>query len=332
MLKFLRWSALIPVVLICIAGLALLLTAPKEPPPIAAIQNASPAMRGFAEQQPSAQAMTARDGTGLSYRYYPGETGRGIVVAVHGSSGTSSAMHGVAQALSQQGIGVYAIDLRGHGRSKGPEGKLGDVAYRGQYEDDFADIAKFVGDRHAGERRLLLGHSMGAAVVMRTASLPDRAKAYDAYLALSPFIAPGGPMDRPNQGGWTSVSVPRIVVLSILNGFGISALDHMPVLAMAVPPNDDGRPRSYSHALLASANLPRDWKPSVAAITAPTRILIGAKDELFVAQAYPTEIGSANSAIPVKLLPGVTHMSMVTDPRALEDITRAAAAMLQAGG
>lgn len=324
-----RGLIITPVVMATVAAGVLIFTAPKSPPPIAAIESASDPMAAFAMQQPPAQYLTARDGARLSYRLYPGKPGGGVVVAVHGSSGTTVAMQGVASTLSARGATVYSIDLRGHGLSKGPEGRLGDVVYRGQYEDDIADFAKLAAREHPGEKRLLVGHSMGGATILRTAGLPAYAKNFDGYLALSPLIAPGSAMDRPNQGGWTSVSVPRIVVLSILNRFGISAFDHMTVLAMAVPETDNNlRPRSYSHALLASANLPRPWQPTIAAITAPTRVLIGANDELFRAEAYPAELGKVNAHIPVTLLPGVGHMGMVYQPEALEVVGNTAGEML----
>ncbi len=329
MKRILRGLIVAPFLMAVLGAAVLTLTAPKPPPPIAAIQSVSPVMARYAREQPAPHFITARDGGRLSYRLYPGRPGSGVAVAVHGSSGNTVALHGLATALSARGITVYSVDLRGHGLSPGPDGRLGDVAYRGQYEDDLADFAGLARREHPGERLLLLGHSMGGSTILRTASLPAYAGNYDAYLALSPFIEPGGSMDRPNQGGWTSVSVPRIVVLSILNRFCISALDHMTVLAMAVPADDHNqRPGSYSHALLASANLPRDWKPSIAAVRAPTWVLIGARDELFVAKAYPREVGGANPKIAVSVLAGVTHMGIVTDPAAQAQIGTAALALL----
>ena len=320
-----------PVIIAAVISGILIFTAPKAPPPIAAIQGAGDSMRAFAEAQPAAQYLTARDGNKLSYRLYPGKAGAGVVVTVHGSSGTTVAMQGVAKAISTDGPTVYSVDLRGHGLSKGPGGRLGDVEYRGQYEDDLADISKFISKAHPTENKLLVGHSTGGAVILRTASIPSYASNFDAYLALSPFIAPGSAMDRPNQGGWTSVSVPRIIVLSILNGFGISALDHITVLAMAVPNgNKDRRPGSYSHALLASANLPRDWEPAIAAIRKPTEVLIGEDDELFFAKAYPAELGRANPRINVRLLPKVGHMGMVYQPEALKAVSNKVREMLRA--
>lgn len=330
MLKhIIRGLIVTPVVIATIAAGVLIFTAPKSPPPVAAIESANDPFAAFARQQPPARHLTARDGAKLFYRLYPGKPGGGVVVAVHGSSGTTVAMHGLASAMAARGVTVYSLDMRGHGLSKGPQGHLGDVVYRGQYEDDLADFAELAAREHPDEKRLLVGHSMGGAIILRTASLPAYAKNYDGYLALAPLIAPGSVMDRPNQGGWTSVSIPRIVVLSILNGFGISAFDHMTVLAMAVPETDNNmRPRSYSHALLASANLPRKWEPAIAAIKCPTRVLIGTDDELFRAETYPGELGRVNAAIPVTLLPGIGHMGIVYDPKALEVVGNTAAEIL----
>ncbi|ESQ91172.1 hypothetical protein ABAC460_06315 [Asticcacaulis sp. AC460] len=325
----LRTVIITPLVLAAAIGGILTFTGPKTPPPIEAIESANGPLSVFAREQPAPQYLTARDGEKLAYRFFPGKPGGGVAVVVHGSSGTTVAMQGVAKTLSQRGVTVYSVDLRGHGLSKGPQGRFGDIVHRGQYEEDLADLAALAKREHPSEKRLLLGHSMGGAIILRTASLPAYASNFDAYLALSPVIAPGSALDQPNQG-WVTVSVPRIVTLSILNGFGVSALDHLPVLAMAVPPGDNNmRPKTYSHALLASANLPRDWQPAYAAIKAPTRVLIGAKDELFRAEMYPGELGKVNANIPVTVLPAVTHMGIVYQPAALDAVAMTAEDLLK---
>ncbi len=323
-----RGLIITPIVMVIGVGGILLFTAPKPPPLIAAVEKANDPFARFSRELPDYHFMTARDGGTLAYHYYAGKPGGGVAVLVHGSSGSSLAVHGLAEAYAARGITVYAPDLRGHGLSPGPDHRLGDVSYRGQYEDDLDDLAKLVAREHPDEKRLLAGHSMGGAIILRTAA-SRYAGNFNGYLALSPFIAPNTPMDQPAQGGWTVVSVPRIVVLSILNRFGISALDHLTVLAMAVPKNDLQRPRTYSHALLASSNLQQDWQGALARITQPTRILIGANDELFVASAYPSAIGKANPKIPVTILPGQGHMTMMFDQKAITAETDAAVEMLK---
>lgn len=310
-------AAIIPVIAIAALAGVITFTAPKPPPLIAAVENANDPFGAFAKEVTPYSFYTARDGAKIGYRLYSGQPGGGVAILVHGSSGSALATHGLAKAMAARGITAYAVDLRGHGATPGPEGRLGDVGYIGQYEDDLADLAQMIKRDHPSEKRLLAGHSMGGAIILRVAS-SARGDDYDRYLALAPFIAPNTPMDRPDQGGWTTVSIPRIVALSILNGFGVHAFDHLPVLAMAVPDNQTTRPRFYSHALLASANLPRDgWKQSLAAIKQPTQVMIGENDELFTASAYPSQIASANPAITVTLLPGIGHMHLMFDETAL---------------
>jgi len=70
-----------------------------------------------------------------SYRSCPGQTDEPrAAVLVHGSPGDSHAMHAVARALQVQGIGAYALDMRGHGAC-GPCCHLTCV---GQIDDDLA--------------------------------------------------------------------------------------------------------------------------------------------------------------------------------------------------
>jgi pimeloyl-ACP methyl ester carboxylesterase len=233
-------------------------------------------------------------------------------------------MHRLGRALADRGVAIYAPDLRGHGSS----GELGQIVYRGQYEDDLADLAALIARAHPAERRLLVGHSSGGSLALRMAG-GAAAGSYDGYLALAPFVTPDPPLSRPGQGGWTEVSVPRIVALSLLNQLGIDRFDRLAVLAMAVPADaEPGRPRRYSHALLASLNLPRDWSGALSRIRHPTVVLIGEADELFVASEYPAGISAANPRIAVGLLPGAGHMDWLYDPSAIDLAVAAAQRLL----
>ena len=51
-------------------------------------------------------------------------------------SGSSVAVHALADALAARGVETYAPDIRGHGGS----GTRGDIGYVGQLEDDMADF------------------------------------------------------------------------------------------------------------------------------------------------------------------------------------------------
>lgn len=304
-------------------GLAavLALSRPVPPPPLAAIADAAPELARAAALAPAYAFVTARDGTRLAYRLYPGRAGGGVAVVIHGSTGLASGMHALASALAAAGTAVYAIDLRGHGES----GTLGDIGYRGQLEDDLADLVAVIEQRSPGERRLLIGHSLGGGFILRAAS-EAVGQRFDGFLALSPFISARSATSRPGTGGWTDVAVPRILALSLLNRVGISAFDGLDVVAYAVPANAEGkRARIYTHRLLANMSLPRDWQPALGRIDKPTVVLVGANDQLFVAAAYADEIRAANPKISVDVLAGIDHMGIVLAPAAIEAAVRAAA-------
>src|ERR1700749_511023 len=91
---------------------------------------------------PPLERFSARDGTQLAYRHYParGPAVTRVAILVHGSSGSSAAVHALADALAAHGFDTFAPDIRGHGGS----GPRGDIVYLGQLEDDMADFVALV--------------------------------------------------------------------------------------------------------------------------------------------------------------------------------------------
>ncbi|HYW80361.1 MAG TPA: alpha/beta hydrolase, partial [Thermoguttaceae bacterium] len=85
-----------------------------------------------------------------------------VVVAIHGfleHSGRHSRLAGV---LNDEGYAVYAMDMRGHGRSEG------EPVFVEQFDDYLADLDVFVDRvrrRHPEKPLLLFGHSMGGTIV-----------------------------------------------------------------------------------------------------------------------------------------------------------------------
>jgi alpha-beta hydrolase superfamily lysophospholipase len=63
--------------------------------------------------------------------------------------------------LATQGIAVYAVDLRGRGRSAGARSYVEDFA---DYVDDLGRLVAHVAAQHPGVPRFLLGHSAGGVV------------------------------------------------------------------------------------------------------------------------------------------------------------------------
>ena len=199
----------------------------------------------------------------------------------------------------------------------------GDVSYRGQLDDDLADLVKGLGLDKQGVHRTLAGFSSGGGLVLRIAGGPQ-AGLFDDYLAISPYIAQDSPTNKPNSGGWASVAVPRIVALSLLEGVGLPWFQGLPAVHFATAAKaDNNRTPVYSFRLLASLQLGRDWRAVLARVNAPTRIVVGADDELFNADQFQPMMQAINPRIGVTVVPNQGHLSMIADPAATTAIAAA---------
>src|SRR6185295_18067825 len=204
------------------------LDAPRAPPMMSSVGNA------FADVDfydlPEARTFVARDGAKLLFRSYMGDPKR-IVIAIHGSSGTTTSMHALARAIHRRGATVYALAMRGHEGT----GRSGDIDYVGQLDDDLVDFVKTLGPRLPGQRRTLLGFSSGGGFALRVAGGACGA-CFDRLVLVAPQFPHDAPTSRPNACGWVSVAIPRIIVISLLSRLGINMFGGLPVLAMAVDP------------------------------------------------------------------------------------------------
>ncbi len=88
-------------------------------------------------------------------------TARGVVAIVPGFNSHSGYYEWVAAQLTADGLAVYAIDLRGRGRSDGER------FYVQNFEDYVTDVASFVSiikEKEKGLPVFMLGHSAGGVV------------------------------------------------------------------------------------------------------------------------------------------------------------------------
>lgn len=310
-----RLGAVPAILLLVVAaafGGAIVFSTPGELPRLMA-GDSLPGMSAWnMAELPPVERVAARDGAPLAYRVYPARADRAVVL-VHGSSSASISMHKSAQALQAAGAKVYSISLRGHGGSGTAKG---DTSYRDQLDDDLTDFVKAVGLTDSRIRKTLIGFSSGGGFVLRTASGANR-QAFDAYLAISPYIAQDAPTTRPASGGWASVAVPRVVALTILDGFGLPWFQGLPVVrfATASAPSENRTP-AYSFRLAAGLQLSRNWRSELARIDRPMIVAVGADDELFRAEQYAPLLRELNPRISVEVVPGLGHLDMIAQQRA----------------
>jgi acylglycerol lipase len=91
----------------------------------------------------------------------PAERPRGVVVVVHGFMAHSGLYAWVAEALVKRDLAVYALDLRGHGKSDGEHYYAESIA---DYVDDLKRLVTVAKARDAGLPIYMLGHSAGGVV------------------------------------------------------------------------------------------------------------------------------------------------------------------------
>jgi alpha-beta hydrolase superfamily lysophospholipase len=90
------------------------------------------------------------------------EDPRGVVVLCHGYAEHARRYDHVAQRFGESGLAVYALDLRGHGRSGGKRVYLRDIS---EYTEDFHTLVGIAAGEYPDLKVVVLGHSMGGGVV-----------------------------------------------------------------------------------------------------------------------------------------------------------------------
>jgi alpha-beta hydrolase superfamily lysophospholipase len=86
---------------------------------------------------------------------------RAVVVINHGVNSHSGQYLWTGEQLAASGFAVYAIDMRGRGKSTGPRLYIDDAA---EYVGDLAAFIKLAKSREPGLPVFLLGHSAGGVV------------------------------------------------------------------------------------------------------------------------------------------------------------------------
>lgn len=316
--KWIIAFGVIKVAVFAIASLAIALAITfGGPSPIAASLSINDPFKNLDYSAlPQVQRYKARDGALLAYRHYAttSATNQRRVVLIHGSSASSKSMHTLAQTLIAAGFTVDALDMRGHGDS----GARGHISYIGQLEDDVVDFMRAL---PYGGTNTLLGFSAGAGFTLRF-SASEQAALFDRYLLLSPFFIQAR-TNRPSSG-WTSVGIPRIVAITILNGFGITRWNDLPVTQFAL--NDEAKKfltPSYSFALATNFGAHREYPQDIVKASQNLKLIAGMDDELMFADRYANVFASAGKTIPIQLVANTGHMGMILNVPALQVVVAA---------
>lgn len=135
------------------------------------------------------------DGTRLLARHWAAIEPQATLVLIHGFGEHSGRYNHMASHLTDKGVQVFAIDLRGHGESDGKRGVIGD------YDEFRHDLraalnhARSLHDAAPADARgpfILMGHSMGGGIALdHGLRHPEEV---DGIIATGPLLRPKDPV------------------------------------------------------------------------------------------------------------------------------------------
>jgi alpha-beta hydrolase superfamily lysophospholipase len=126
-------------------------------------------------------------------RWLPDGEVRATLQVVHGASEHSGRYGRLGSALADRGFAVYAMDLRGHGRTAESTGigRFGGLGIE-TVLDDVKALHLLIQDENPGAPRVLLGHSMGSIIALASAERDGAdlvGLALSGPLGVSPHLA-----------------------------------------------------------------------------------------------------------------------------------------------
>lgn len=236
-------------------------------------------MAGFGQ----VEFWTAADGARLALRRArPAGSPRGAVILLHGFGDHSGRYAEAAEWLSARGLGVWALDQRGHGRSPGRRGHMSRFA---QFLSDVAALRKLVGGEEPGPQ-LLFGISFGGCVALRYLEAGPAGVA--GAIVVSPFLAVAMPV-APWKRLLAKALGEVLPALPVATGLDLAHLSTDPAVGQAARSDPLYHrvmtPRAYREILAAQAAVLAEGDR----IAVPLLFLLGGDDRIVsrpVAEAF----------------------------------------------
>lgn len=247
--------------------------------------------------------------------WQPAGKPRAVVVICHGVNSHGGQYGWAAEQFVRAGYAVYALDLRGRGKSDGERFYVEDVAH---YVSDVAGAIRIAKARHAGTPVFLLGHSAGG-VVSASYALEHQAEITGFVCESFAFQVPAPGFALATIKGLSHVA-PRLPVLKLHNeDFSrdpqvVAALNSDPLTANEVQP-------AITVAALVRAD--ERLRKEFPKITLPVLILHGTEDKATVchgSEFFHQTAGSKDKTL--KLYEGHFHdlLADVGKERVMADI------------
>jgi alpha-beta hydrolase superfamily lysophospholipase len=225
---------------------------------------------------------------------------RAVVAICHGVKSHSGYYFWVAEQLVASGYAVYALDLRGRGRSEGERFFVDDVS---RYVDDLSKLIALAQDREGSLPLFLIGHSAGG-VVSSIYALENQEKLTGFICESFAFRVPA-PDFALAAIKWLSHIAPHVPVLRLRNeDFSrdpavVASMNDDPLIANEVQP---------MRTVAALARADERLKIEFPSINLPVLIMHGTADKVTLpsgSQQFFDDAGSSDKTL--KLYEGHSH-------------------------
>lgn len=232
----------------------------------------------------------------------PDVPARAVVILAHGFGEHARRYDHVVQRFGEAGLVTYAPDHRGHGRSGGKRVLVKNVT---EFTGDFDTLVGIATRENPGLKRIVLGHSMGGAIVF--AYGVERPDNYDLMVLSAPAIAAQDVVSPV-------VAMAAKVLGVVVPGLPVQALDFNAISrdpdVVAAYNNDPlvyhGKvPAGMGRALLQVGDTMPQRAP---ALTAPLLVVHGTGDTLIPidgSRRLVERVGSSD--VELKEYPGLYH-------------------------
>lgn len=242
-----------------------------------------------------------KGGLNIFYRsWVPGGTPSAVVVICHGVNSHGGQYEWTAERMVEHGYAVFALDLRGRGRSEGERFFVEDVA---DYVADLSGTIAIAKRRFPGLPLFLLGHSAGG-VVSSTYTLDNQHELTGFICESFAFQVPAPGFALAAIKGLSHIA-PRLGVLKLRN----EDFSRDPAWVQAL--NDDPYTQNETQPAATVAALVRAderLREEFVKITCPVLIMHGTEDKATVCQGsefFYENVGSSDRTL--KLYQGHVH-------------------------
>jgi len=265
--------------------------------------------------------LKASDETQLAYYSFIPHKPKAIIIFYHGARGWSNAIyqHMAQETCTQHNLGVYLIDVRGHGNSHGPRG---DAPSSGHVWDDIDNVLNFVTTKHPGLPVFIAGHSAGSGLILNYLAKGKEPKV-DGYIFLAPLLGDdSGTVKKNVDTSKQLISKPNILALITHAISGGILFAHTPAVffnSKDWTEKPDPLMLSYYTCSMVMAMFPRNTKKTLSKITKPYALFIGQDDERFDAEkvmAYQKYLKNKNK-LAARIIPKADHRSIILEASAL---------------